>query len=573
VTGPGGQNASYRGTADALEAVRSGLSFLAAARAGSLPVAELAECLRVLERAESLQTVARANVLAAFAAQEGYADDGQGGARSWLAWQTRVTKAAAAGAVAWVRRLGAHPLVAGALAAGELSASWARQLCAWSDRLPAGLRDDADQILLAAADGGARLGDLAALAEEMHRRSVPDDDDDGFIERGLQLDIHWKGAGRLTADLTPECAAALAAVLESLGKRAGPEDDRSKVQRQHDALEEACRRLTGSGCLPDRAGQPTQVQLHVTLDQLLDLTGRDTGPATPGPAGHSPGPACAGPGRGTESTVADGMTGPSGLGREDCGGRGSASPFGPGTGNAAGIAETAAGAGEPGWLQTPAAALACTCDAQITPIVTGHADPARLDWLAAALAARQSRAGPDLATAGLPHSVGPADDDGRGPPGTPPSTPATMTASRFQDTVLRYAVQVLSGPSGLAAQLRDQALGHRFPAVSLPLDVGAATDQIPPHLRRAVITRDRHCAFPGCTQPPAACQVHHIIPRSEGGPTALTNLMLACSFHHLVAIHRWGWRITLHGDGTTTATSPDSSRVLHSHSPPPAAAA
>ena len=37
------------------------------------------------------------------------------------------------------------------------------------------------------------------------------------------------GAGRLGGELTPPCAAALAAVLEALGKRAGPEDLRSKV--------------------------------------------------------------------------------------------------------------------------------------------------------------------------------------------------------------------------------------------------------------------------------------------------------------------------------------------------------
>lgn len=493
--GPGcdasGRGASgYRGTAEALAAVRSGLDYLAAARAGSLPAAELAECLRMLERAESVQTVARANVLAAFAAQEGYEFDGQGGARSWLAWQTRITRASAATAMAWVRRLGAHPAVCEALAAAELSASWARQICSWSDQLPADLRGHADQILLGAAAGGARLGELAGLAEEMHRRCAPDGDDDGFAERSVQLDIHWRGAGRLTGDLTPECAAALSAVLDALGKPAGPEDDRSRQQRQHDALEEACRRLIGAGCLPDRAGQPTQVQLHVTLDQLLDLANGPTG----GAAGE---------------------------------------PADPRDGNAAGVAETAAGAGEPGWLQDPAAALAYSCDAQVTPMVVGHADPEALSRLAASV-----------------------------PPGT--------NSARCHDTLLRFATEVLSGPAGLAAQLRDQVLGRRFPAVSLPLDVGTATDQIPPHLRRAVIARDRHCAFAGCTQPPAACQVHHIIPRSEGGPTALPNLLVLCSFHHLVAIHRWGWRITLHGDGTTTAVSPDGCRVLHSHSPPAA---
>ena len=41
-----------------------------------------------------------------------------------------------------------------------------------------------------------------------------------------------------------------------------------------------------------------------------------------------------------------------------------------------------------------------------------------------------------------------------------------------------------------------------------------------------------------------------------------------CTFHHLIAIHRWGWAITLNPDGTVTATSPYG-QTLHSHSPPP----
>ena len=47
-------------------------------------------------------------------------------------------------------------------------------------------------------------------------------------------------AGRITGDLTPECAAAVQAVLEALGKKRGPEDDRTAAQRFHDALQEGC---------------------------------------------------------------------------------------------------------------------------------------------------------------------------------------------------------------------------------------------------------------------------------------------------------------------------------------------
>ena len=80
-------------------------------------------------------------------------------------------------------------------------------------------------------------------------------------------------SGRLTGDLSARCAAALQAVLDSLGKKMGSEDVRTVPQRQHDALEEACRRLLAAGTLPDRAGQPVQLQLHLSPGQLLNGIG------------------------------------------------------------------------------------------------------------------------------------------------------------------------------------------------------------------------------------------------------------------------------------------------------------
>ena len=138
--------------------------------------------------------------------------------------------------------------------------------------------------------------------------------------------------------------------------------------------------------------------------------------------------------------------------------------------------------------------------------------------------------------------------------------------------ILARAADLLSGPGGLASYLRTRLPDDLIASVSLPLDIGAATDTIPVHLRRAVTIRDRHCRFPGCDQPAAACQPHHIIPRSQGGPTCLANLLNLCTFHHLIAVHRWGWGITLHPDGTVTAISPDGRRTLHSHGPPATAA-
>jgi hypothetical protein len=263
--------------AEALSMLDRALGALATADAGALPTPVQACALRALERAEARHTAVRARFLAAFTARDGHEGDGQGSARTWLRWQTRVTKAAAAGSVGWMRRLAAHPVIAAALAGGEISVSWARAICGWSERLPGGMRGDADQILAAAAAGGADLADLAGLAERRYERSRQDcpgtdGDDDGFADRRLVLDLTFGGAGRLTGDLTPGCAAAVGAVLEALGKPAGPEDLRTVTRRRHDALE-ACRRLIAAKLVPGRAGQPTQVQVHITLAQLRNLPG------------------------------------------------------------------------------------------------------------------------------------------------------------------------------------------------------------------------------------------------------------------------------------------------------------
>jgi hypothetical protein len=475
------------GVTEALGMLDRALDHLNAADAASLPASVQAEALRALERAGAKHTAARSRVLAAFAGQAAYEDDGQGSAGTWLKWQTRVTKGAAAGAVGWARRLAAHPAVGDALSTGDLSESWARQICAWTEHLPPATRGDADEILAAAACGGVDLAGLAGLAQEMYERTHHDrdgDPGDGFGERAVWLDTTLGGAGRLTGDLTGGCAAALTAVLEALGKRAGPEDIRSAAQRRHDALEEACRRLVASGMLPGRGGQPTQIQVHMSLAQLRELPGA----------------------------------------------------------SAAEAAWAAARVTQPGWLSGPEAEAAA-CDATVVPIVTGQVDWTALDRLAgiclatrarwtatgtaastatAATGPASARTGPAGAPTGhtqTASTAGPADRaprpdraPGHGD-GAEPLSP--YTRQRLRRALLAVAADALSGPGGLAAQLRAALLRtgpdrgplalDREPlaSVSLPLDVGPATETIPAHLRRAVSTRHRIVRSPGAPSQPA----------------------------------------------------------------------
>ena len=484
----------FASAAQALDAVRAGLAYLAAADAAGLTAGEQADCLRGLAAAESVQLAAAAKVLAAFEAAGAYAADGQAGAKGWLRWQTRITRPAAGAAMGWMRRLSAHPTVAAGLARAELSPSYARRICDWSDVLPEDVRPAADGILAGAAARGLELEDLAALFEEIRARTArpdTDDEDDRFGKRRLHLDRHFRGHAGLSGELTPPAAEALEAVLDSLGKRAGPEDLRTKEQRDHDAIEEACHLLIASGCLPEVAGQPVHINLHMTLDQLLGQADDNLALAADIAANGTPVP--------------------------------------------------------PG----------ADCDAAITPIVTGSIDYELLDKLAGRYFAGLSE----------PTASAVAGSGG----GTSGDTADRALRAARQLTVAE-AAQLLSGPAGLAAQLRTGELAGPPAAISLPLDIGRTSNLVPPYLRRAIARRDRRCRFPGCDRPPRGCQVHHLVPWSEGGETSLRNCCLLCPFHHLVAIHRWGWQLTLNPDGTTTAVSPDGTKTVHSHAPPVKAA-
>jgi len=64
------------------------------------------------------------------------------------------------------------------------------------------------------------------------------------------------------------------------------------------------------------------------------------------------------------------------------------------------------------------------------------------------------------------------------------------------------------------------------------LDIGRATRNISPALRKAVIARDQTCTEPGCDIPADRCDIHHIQPWSHGGETNLANLAAKCGPHH-----------------------------------------
>jgi hypothetical protein len=516
---------------EAMDMARAGLGYLAAADATAMTADEQARYLRGLEQAAAILTAARASILSGFTAGQGYSADADYSPRAWLIHKTGVTKGAAVAYTAWAKRAAAHPQVAKVLAAGEISESWARTLCTWTDKLPGDCREAADEILLAAAQAGMDLRDLAGLFAEIYEKSRPDEPDTSFEDRSVRLETTFDGAGVLHGDLTPECAAIVGAVLDALAAPAGAEDTRSHAQRCHDALAEAMRRLVAADLVPERAGQPVKALVHVSLAELLAMEG---------------------------STV---------LMREWVATARVAW--------AAQRAQAAEGGSDGGaWLDGEDA-KAVACDAAMTPVVTGEVNPAALeDLVRLCVQFDKFRHGPDSGTPSTPDSGTPGDTSGEGAKddgGVDPAQgqPAPDHSRALEQAIIRKAVDLVSGPGGLASFLRRRQLGARLAGPSLPLDVGVSTD-IPAAIRRAVILRDQHCRFPnGCDQPAAGCEVHHLTHKADGGKTSVHDCALFCTFHHQVVIHRWGWTVVLNPDGTTTAWNKDKTKIIHSHGPPP----
>jgi hypothetical protein len=538
---------------EALDMIHAGLAFLAAADATAMRAAERASCLRKLEQADSVATAVRTSVLGAFAAGQDYADDGDYSPCSWLRYRTQVTRGTAMDHSAWMKRGAGHPLVLAALASRAVTKSYAREICWWTDKLPEAARQAADEILLGAAASGLELADLAGLAGEMYEKSRPGQPDDGdgedgggdpgaeFDDRSVKLATTIGGAGVMHGALTPECAEFVKTVLDALSAPAGADDDRTHEQRYHDALQEAMSRLIAAGLAPQRGGQPIRVWAYISLADLMRLPGsaelvREW----------------------TEDLAAQWA------------------------GHRAAAAE--AGGHQGLWLDGDVA-QGIACGAPVTPVVVGNVNPAafgdlirlcaQLDKLLHGPAASQpdedqpeeDQPDEDQPDADQPGESEPgAVQDGAGGAADPPAGSALSQEALFQ-AIIAKAVELLSGPGGLASYLRRH-LGIRPGGPSLPLDIGYS-ETVPASIRNAVRLRDKHCQWAGgCSQPASACNVHHTKHKANGGQTSLAGCVLLCHFHHQVMIHRRGWTLVVNPDGTTTAWNKDKTKILHSHGPP-----
>ena len=341
-----------------------------------------------------------------------------------------------------MRLLRGQPAMAGALVSADISKSQALAIAEWTRKLPAELRAETITILVQAAQAGASLDDLrmiAGVALERWRASRPDADEDGFDDRYVQAATTFGGAGVIRGNLTPECAAAVQAVLEALGKKAGAEDTRTEGQRFHDALQAGCELLIGAKMVPDRAGADTHVAVHIPFPELRQRPGAPEA--------------------------------------EEVWLRGAA--------------------GEPGYL-TGKDAEAAACDAVAEPVVTGHADMRVVDKIIGlALAA----AGLTLDGAD-PDPAGDGDDDDD-QPGRHQRRRSPLVGYRRRRTPGRVPGPEPGPPAVHPRRDAGAAVRHRPAGHRLRLRPGRPRRLAAHHPARPARTTPRRCRWTSATPTPS----------------------------------------------------------------------
>lgn len=76
------------------------------------------------------------------------------------------------------------------------------------------------------------------------------------------------------------------------------------------------------------------------------------------------------------------------------------------------------------------------------------------------------------------------------------------------------------------------------------IELGSPERCFTPQQRRAIALRDGQCSIPSCRVPAAWCEIHHVDPAENGGPTHTDNGLLLCWFHHR-SLGTSGWQLRM----------------------------
>ena len=190
--------------------------------------------------------------------------------RSWLIEEQLLNPQQASAQVALMLGLASCPHLATAYFDGEISADHALVVIKALRSVPPEFREAVELALLGAARNEPPYVVARMVDAVLVQLGIESSSDEAYArrhsERGVTAAETFGGTGSLSGTLTPLAMAKWRRWADQAATPAGPEDERTRAQRVHDALEDLLdRALAGDG---EEAGQPVQIVVTIPLETL-----------------------------------------------------------------------------------------------------------------------------------------------------------------------------------------------------------------------------------------------------------------------------------------------------------------
>lgn len=148
---------------------------------------------------------------------------------------------------------------------------------------------------------------------------------------------------------------------------------------------------------------------------------------------------------------------------------------------------------------------------------------------------------------------------------SPGGAPITVVVQAKEETLVDgQGVAQIQDHEGALGFVSHEALRHGACAGAVQymsqdklgriIELGSPQRVFSANQRRVIAVRDQGCVIPGCMTPPGWCEIHHVTPHAEGGPTHTDNGVMLCFYHHRT-IDTSGWEVTMH-KGVPRVTPP-----------------
>src|SRR2546425_7171853 len=189
----------------------------------------------------------------------------------WVAQTCGLTPNAASDRLCVGKQLEAMPLVAEALASGEVGYQAAAVICHFRENLHEDLRELCYEEQWIGHAKQHTVKNLRWLAEHVRYLLDPESFDHGIeedYEKRFLYISESSGMFHISGVLDREGGSAWRAAIESLAKRIGTGDERTPKQRRADALVEVAHQAMNQGALPRRNGVRPHITVHTTVEGL-----------------------------------------------------------------------------------------------------------------------------------------------------------------------------------------------------------------------------------------------------------------------------------------------------------------